>query len=125
MSQDKIKKKNKINKKALAKQEINIPALEDYFEQFQDKPYYKIKIEPILDVIKSYFILSKQEKGFIRAIKSIQASLNKNKKITDNQIDIINYILINRFQKFVGMGDSCEMFFILYNINFNFKYRNK
>ena len=105
-----------INLASDAKQELNIPALEEYFEQFQEKPYYNIKIEPILDVIKSYFILSKQEKGFIRAIKSIQASLNKNKKITDNQIDIINYILINRFQKFVGMGDSCEMFFILYNI---------
>ena len=99
-----------------AKQELNIPALEAYFKQFQEKSYYKNKINPILEIIKSYNILSKQEKGFISAIKDIQKYIHNNKKITDNQIDIINYILINKFQKFISFENSCEIFFNLYNI---------
>ena len=99
-----------------AKQELNIKDIEAYFEQFKDKSYYNIKINPILEIIKSYYILSKQEKGFINAIKDIKNNIHNNKNITDNQIDMINYILINRFQKLIGFEDSFEIFFNLYNI---------
>ena len=99
-----------------SKDELNIPAIEAYFEQFSDKPYYNIKIIPTLEMLKSYYILSKQESGFKNAIEDIKNYLTNNKKITDNQIDIINYILINRFKKFVASGDSCEIFFELSNI---------
>ena len=97
------------------KEELNIPAIEAYFDQFLDKPYYNIKIYPILEILKSYYILSKQESGFKYAIEDIKNYLDNNKKITDSQIDIINYILINRFKKFVGSED-CEFFFELSNI---------
>ena len=91
-----------------SKQELNIQSIEAYLNQFKDKSYYNIKIETIINFMKSYNILSKQEKGFVSTIKEIKNRIVNEKKITNNQIDTINYILIYQFQKFMNFIDSSE-----------------
>ena len=106
-----------------SKQELNIPNIKLYLNQFKEKSYFNIKVSPIIDFLNSYFILSKKEAGFLYIMNDIQENLKDNKNITNNQIDIINYFLINRFDKFINMKESSEFIYNLFLIieNFNTK----
>ena len=106
-----------------SKQELDIPAIDNYFNQFKTKSYYNIKILPITYFIKSHYLLSKKERGFLNSIKDINYNINKEKKLNDNQIDRINYIIINNFQKFINSQEKSEIFSFLFYIfkNFNEK----
>ena len=106
-----------------SKQELDIPAIDNYFDRFKTKSYYNIKILPITYFIKSHYLLSKKERGFLNSIKDINYNINKEKKLNDNQIDRINYIIINNFQKFINSKEKSEIFSFLFYIfkNFNEK----
>ena len=98
------------------KQELNIPLISKYLNQFKQKPYYDKKIFPIIYFLKSHYLLSRQEKAFTTIIKDIKSDIIKVKKINDHQIDNINYILINNFKKLVNLNESCEIFSNLFYI---------
>ena len=92
------------------KQELNIPSISKYLNQFKEKPYYDKKIFPIRYFLKSHYLLSKQEKAFTTTIKNIKSEIFKVKKLNDAQIDSINYILVNNFKKLVNLNETCEIF---------------
>ena len=92
------------------KQELIIPSIEKYLEKFKSKPYYDIKISPIINFLKSHYLLSKQEKAFLTTIKDIKLGISKVRKLNDNQIDRINYILVKNFEKLINFDEIVEIF---------------
>ena len=99
-----------------SKQELNIANIELYLNQFKEKPYFNVKVLPIIEFLKSYYILSKKETGFLYIMNDIQENLINSKIITDSQIDIINYFLIYRFDKFITTKESSEFIYNLFQI---------
>ena len=106
-----------------SKQELNLANIELYLNQFKEKEYFNIKVMPIIEFLKSYYILSKKEAGFLYIMNDILENFINNKKITNSQIDIINYYLIYRFDKFIKSKESSEFIYNLFQIieHFNTK----
>ena len=92
------------------KQELSIYSIIKYLDKFKSKPYYNIKVLPIIHFLKSHYLLSRQEKAFIAIIKDIKVNLNKVKKLNDNQIDCINYMLIKNFEKLINLKEIADLF---------------
>ena len=99
-----------------SKQELDIKNITQYLIQFKNKPYYIIKICPIICFLKSHFLLSKKEKAFLITIKDIQLNINEVNHLNDNQIDCINYILIKNFEALFTLNENWEIILDLFYI---------
>ena len=99
-----------------SKQELDIKNITQYLIQFKNKPYYIIKICPIIYFLKSHFLLSKKEKAFLITIKDIQLNINEVNHLNDNQIDCINYILIKNFEALFTLNENWEIILDLFYI---------
>ena len=97
-----------------SKQELDIPSIEKYLNQFKIKSYYNIKIVPVIEFLKSYYLITKVENAFLYSIKDINTNANKEKKLSDNHIDRLNYIIINKFELLMNSKNSLELFAKLY-----------
>ena len=93
-----------------SKQELNISSIITYLNQFKEKVYYDDKISPIIDFINSHYLLSKKEKSFLPVIKDINECVRKEKKLTNSQIDRINYMVIFNFEKFLNFEEKFDFF---------------
>ena len=99
-----------VNLEFPSKQEINISSIITYLNQFKEKVYYDDKISPIIDFINSHYLLSKKEKSFLPVIKDINECVRKEKKLTNSQIDRINYMVIFNFEKFLNFEEKFDFF---------------
>lgn len=94
------------------KQEMNFADIEQYLNQFQSKPYYKYKIFPLLEILKELNLKTKKEKAFLNSAKDMNIIINRENKITDSQIDCLNYMLIIQYERFLLLNNEIYEIFI-------------
>ena len=94
------------------KNELNFLDIETYLNQFRSKPYYKYKIYPLLEFLKELFLKSKKQKGFLHIVKDMNIIITEENKITDRQIDRLNYMLIFQYEKLLLLDNEIYDIFI-------------
>ena len=99
------------------KQELNFIEIEAYLKQFQSKPYYQNKIAPLIEVLKVLYLKTKKEKAFLNIAKDMNITINEKNMITDSQIDLLNYMLINSYERLILLdSDIFDVFYFLKDI---------
>ena len=88
------------------RQELNFTDIESYLNQFQSKPYYKYKIFPLLEILKELYLKTKKEKAFLNCAKEMNITINQDNRITDSQIDRLNYMLIMQYERFLLLDNE-------------------
>ena len=98
-------------------QELNFSDIIIFLELFKEKKFYQVKIYPLLEIMKTLYLLNSKGKIFLKTIQEIFHIANKEKNITNNQIDKINYILISHFDSLMSLNtDSFNIFLYLKEI---------
>ena len=93
------------------KQELNILDIQEYLNKFNSKPYYKYKIVPLLEILKELFLKTKKEKAFLIIAKEMNITITGKNKITDTQIDRLNYMLIINYERLLLLDNEVYDFF--------------
>ena len=94
------------------KNELNFIDIEAYLNHFHSKPYYKYKIFPLLEFLKELYLKSKKQNGFLHIVKDMNRTINEENKITDRQIDCLNYMLIFQYDKLLLLDNEIYDIFI-------------
>ena len=99
------------------KQDLNFIEIEAYLKQFQSKPYYKYKIAPLIEILKEFYLKAKKEKAFLNTAKDMNITINEKNTITDSQIDRLNYMLINNYERLLLLDNEIyDVFYFLKDI---------
>ena len=96
------------------RQELNFTDIESYLNQFQSKPYYKYKIFPLLEILKELYLKTKKEKAFLNCAKEMNITINQDNRITDSQIDRLNYMLIIQYERFLLLDNEIFDVFVFF-----------
>ena len=100
-----------------SKQELNFLDIRDYLNKFNSKPYYKYKIVPLLEILNELYLKTKKEKAFIDIAKEMNEKVTEKKRITDIQIDCLNYMLIMNYERLLLLdNDVYDLFLYLKDI---------
>ena len=121
-----LKYNSSIEDKSNFGQELNFSDIIYFFDFFKEKAFYSVKIYPLLEIIKTLYLHNSKGKIFLKTIQDIFQTVNKEKKITDNQIDRINYILITHYDTLLNLNtDSFNIFLCLKGIYKYIYYNHK
>ena len=97
--------------------ELNFIDIEAYLNLFRSKHYFKYKVSPLLEVLIEIFLKTKKQKAFLHVAKEMNIAINEENKITENQINCLNYMLIFQYEKFLSLdNDIFDIFIYLKDI---------
>ena len=94
------------------KNELNYIDIEAYLNQFHSKPYFKYKIYPLLEILKETHLKNKKEKAFLHSAKEMNITINEQNKITESQIDCLNYMLIFQYERLLLLENNVFEIFV-------------
>ena len=103
-----------------SKQELNYLDIEEYLKNFHSKPYYQYKVYPLIEILKQVYLKSKKEKSFLNSVKEMNITVNEENKITETQIDCLNYILIIQYEKLLLLDQEIYDIFVYLKDIFSF-----